>query len=134
MRNEMKKNNISLHFVSGYRGADLQKNIFLRKLGNIDTSKILSGLYDKKIDKVLTRSSIPGYSKHHSGYTVDFGCGNDYLVYSFAKTDCYKWMSENNFENTKRFGFIPSYPEGVGRQGPEPEPWEFVWVGVKNIE
>jgi len=29
----------------------------------------------------------------------------------------------------KRFGFIPSYPENSGKQGPEPEPWEYVWVG-----
>src|SRR5690606_25521512 len=38
-----------------------------------------------------------------------------------------------NYANAKRFGFIPSYPPDGGKQGPEPEPWEFVWVGVEVI-
>ncbi len=134
MRDTMKKDGISLHFVSGYRSVDLQRNIFLRKLSGINKNKIPNGLYDNKINNVLEKSSIPGYSKHHSGYAVDFGCGNDYLVYSFADTDCYKWMSKNNFENIKRFGFIPSYPNVARKQGPNPEPWEFVWVGIDNIK
>lgn len=134
MRNEMKSKEISLHLVSAYRNDDSQRNIFKRKMGEIEISEILSDLYDKKIKKVLTRSAIPGYSKHHSGYAVDFGCSNDYLVYSFSETECYDWMSENNFENSKRFGFIPSYPEGVLNQGPNPEPWEFVWVGIDSLK
>ena len=73
------------------------------------------------------------HKKHHSGFAVDFGCGNDYLVYEFASTDCYAWMSKNNFENTKKHGFIPSYPTDAANQGPDPEPWEFVWVPVERI-
>jgi LAS superfamily LD-carboxypeptidase LdcB len=134
MRNEMKKENISLHFVSGYRDSSHQRKIFKNKMGNINISKVSSGIYDKKIDKTLEISSIPAYSKHHSGYAVDFGCGNDYLVYTFNETECYDWLSENNFENAKRFGFIPSYPDEVEKQGPNPEPWEFVWVGVETIK
>ncbi|MCD5390186.1 MAG: M15 family metallopeptidase [Candidatus Pacebacteria bacterium] len=134
MRNEMQNKNISLHFVSGYRSSTHQRKLFKNKMKGIDSSKILSGFYDKKINEVLKVSAIPGYSRHHSGYTVDFGCGNDYLVYSFATTPCYEWLSENNFENAKRFGFIPSYPENGGLQGPDPEPWEYVWVGRDYIE
>ena len=40
----------------------------------------------------------------------------------------------DNFYNAKRFGFIPSYPDDLNAQGPNPEPWEFVWVGVDLIE
>ncbi len=134
MRDEMKKENIILHFVSGYRSADKQVSIFKRKMGQIDVSKISHGLYDEKITTVLNRSALPGYSKHHSGYAVDFGCGSDYLVYEFATTKCYEWMSKNNFENVKHFGFIPSYPNAIIRQGPDPEPWEYVWVGRGYIE
>jgi hypothetical protein len=134
MRDEMKKENLSLHFVSGYRSIEKQKEIFKHKMGNIDSSKIVVGLYDEKINEVLNRSALPGYSKHHSGYAVDFGCGVDYLVYEFATTKCYKWLSKNNFENAKRFGFIPSYPNTLIPQGPDPEPWEFVWVGRDFIE
>ncbi len=134
MRDAMKKDGAILHFVSAYRSSSHQRRIFQRKMGAVDVSKIPSGIYDKKIDTVLKVSSIPGYSKHHSGYAVDFGCGNDYLVYSFNTTNCYQWLSKNNFENAKRFGFIPSYPDGAEKQGPDPEPWEFVWVGVDTIK
>lgn len=134
MRDEMKKEGILLHFVSGYRSARSQVSIFKRKMGNIVVSGIINGDYDEKITEVLNRSALPGYSKHHSGYAVDFGCGNDYLVYDFASTNCYDWMSKNNFENAKRFGFIPSYPNGTMSQGPDPEPWEYVWVGNDYIK
>ncbi len=134
MRNEMKEQGMLLFFVSGYRSSLTQRNIFKNKIGEINISGILKGEYDEKIVEVLNISALPGYSKHHSGYAADFGCSNDYLVYSFAETECYEWMSANNFENTKRFGFIPSYPNGLSEQGPNPEPWEFVWVGVDYIK
>ena len=134
MRDVMKKDGAILHFVSAYRSSSHQRKIFKNKMGAVDVLKIPSGIYDKKLDTVLKVSSIPGYSKHHSGYAVDFGCGNDYLVYSFNTTNCYQWLSKNNFENAKRFGFIPSYPDGAEKQGPDPEPWEFVWVGVDTIK
>ena len=94
----------------------------------------MTGIYDEKINEVLTVSSIPGYSKHHSGYAADFGCGNDYLVYSFAETECYEWLSADNFKNSRMYGFIPSYPNNGGVQGPDPEPWEFVWVGSELLK
>ena len=28
---------------------------------------------------------------------------------------------------------MPSYPFGIDDQGPNPEPWEFVWAGAVNI-
>ncbi|MFT7328071.1 MAG: hypothetical protein ACI870_000249 [Crocinitomicaceae bacterium] len=133
LRNEMLNDNIRLHFVSGYRSSTSQRAIFKKKMESINPIDISSGIHDVLIDDVLSRSAIPAYSKHHSGYAVDFGCGNNYLVYSFAETECYDWMSDNNFENIKKHGFIPSYPEGVASQGPNPEPWEYVWVGKENI-
>ncbi|MCA9351961.1 M15 family metallopeptidase [Patescibacteria group bacterium] len=133
LRNAMSKDGLRLHFVSGYRSSGVQRYIVTNKLDPINLDLVTMGVYDAQIDEVLSRSALPGYSKHHSGYAVDFGCGNDYLVYSFADTDCYAWMSNNNFENTKKYGFIPSYPNGVTSQGPDPEPWEFVWVGSENL-
>lgn len=134
LRNEMLQEGIRLHLVSGYRSSTSQRFIFKDKIGVINQSEIPTGIHDQKLDEVLSRSAIPGYSKHHSGYAVDFGCGNDYLVYSFAETECFDWMSANNFENSKKHGFIPSYPDNVESQGPNPEPWEFVWVGVQNLK
>ncbi len=134
MQEAMKSEGVSLHFVSGYRSVEKQKEIFKNKMGTVDISQIPKGAYDEKINEVLNRSALPGYSKHHSGYAVDFGCGVDYLVYDFATTSCYDWLAQNNFERAKEFGFIPSYPNAIIAQGPDPEPWEFVWVGRDFIE
>ncbi len=134
MKDEMKQEGIFLHFVSGYRSFEHQKKIFQLKMGPLEKKKLLAGGYDEHLMEVLNLSALPGYSKHHSGYAVDFGCGDRYLVYEFASTPCYKWMSENNFENAKRFGFIPSYPNGLLDQGPNPEPWEYLWVGQDMIK
>jgi hypothetical protein len=134
LRNEMLKQNIRLHLVSGHRSASDQRRIFIDKMDISEPATIISGIHDEAIEQILARSALPGFSKHHSGYAVDFGCGNDYLVYSFAETECYEWMSDNNFESIKKYGFIPSYPDGVENQGPNPEPWEYVWVGSDFLE
>lgn len=134
LRNEMQQEGISLHLVSGYRGFDEQKEIFLKKLGIIQPELILTGEYDKELDMVFTKTAPPGYSKHHTGYAVDFGCGDSYNVFEFLETECYQWMAENNFQRVKKYGFIPSYPEDVEYQGPSPEPWECVWVGSEVLQ
>jgi len=134
MRNEMTKENIRLHFVSGYRSSSSQRSIFTQKMGITNPLDIITGIHDETLDNVLSRSAIPGYSKHHSGYAADFGCGNDYLVFSFADTPCYDWLSADNFANARKHGFIPSYPDDVDNQGPNPEPWEYVWVGAENAQ
>ena len=134
LKDEMLKQGIALHFVSGYRDLENQRRIFLSKLDIEQPNDILTGAYDEQLAKVLERSALPGYSKHHSGYAVDFGCGNDYLVFEFAETECYQWMSQNNFEPIKKYGFIPSYPEDVMYQGPNPEPWEYVYVGTDYLK
>jgi hypothetical protein len=133
LKDEMLQEGIALHFVSGFRDLENQKRIFFSKFDMENPENILTGKYDDELALVLERSALPGYSKHHSGYAVDFGCGNDYLVFEFAETDCYEWMSHNNFERIKKHGFIPSYPEGVMYQGPNPEPWEYVWVGSEVL-
>lgn len=133
LEKEMADQDMKIHFVSGYRSSTQQRNIFKSKLGSLSLSKISKGVYDDRINSVLKISALPAYSKHHSGYAVDFGCGTNRLVFKFAETKCYQYLSENNFENAKRFGFIPSYPENAGLIGPDPEPWEFVWVGEERL-
>jgi hypothetical protein len=133
MKEEMAESGMHIHFVSGYRSSTHQRQLFSKKVGAIDLSRVKDGLYDTQIDNALKLSALPGYSKHHSGYAVDVGCGTSKLVFQFAETPCYEWMSENNFENAKRFGFIPSYPYETPNIGPNPEPWEFVYVGTENL-
>ncbi|HEY6530854.1 MAG TPA: hypothetical protein VIY72_01025, partial [Acidimicrobiales bacterium] len=51
----------------------------------------------------------------------------------FASSAAYRWLSEANYANAKVFGFVPSYPVGAGAIGPDPEPWEFTYVGVRQL-
>jgi len=130
---------IEFGLISAYRSIDRQRQIFMgvfeemsRRFSGrrLSFEEIADGGADTVLQKVLKESSIPGYSKHHSGYTldiVDLSSRKDFT--EFGNTPGYLWMSADNFYNAKRFGFIPSYPAGVGHQGPDPEPWEFVWVG-----
>jgi LAS superfamily LD-carboxypeptidase LdcB len=82
------------------------------------------------IEAVLRESAPPGFSRHHTGYTMDLydpSTGRDFTA--FAASPAFRWLSASNYLNAKRFGFIPSYPEGATGQGPDPEPWEYTWVG-----
>jgi hypothetical protein len=109
---------------SAYRSPESQRDQFLSKL---------RGTSEEAIDAALTWYSIPGTSKHHSGYALDFRY-QDGTFGAFRDTPDYAWLAADNFHNAKRFGFIPSYPDDVADQGPNPEPWEFVWVGTDLIE
>lgn len=108
---------------SAYRSPASQRTQFNSKL---------RGTTDEAIDAALTWYSIPGTSKHHGGYALDFRYA-DGTFGEFRDTPDYAWLAADNFYNAKRFGFIPSYPDDVSEQGPNPEPWEFVWVGVDLI-
>jgi D-alanyl-D-alanine carboxypeptidase len=130
---------VDLQLVSAYRSVNRQRQIFLRELrrttiqgtsGTLDTEAIAAGKADRWIEEVLRYSSIPGFSKHHSGYTIDISDPSQGVAFTdFDQTGGFAWISAHNYLNAKRFGFIPSYPAGAVGQGPEPEPWEYVWVG-----
>jgi hypothetical protein len=109
--------------LSAYRSPDRQRTLFNGKL---------VGTSDDSINAALRWYSLPGTSKHHSGYALDF-IYPDGTFGEFRQTPAYDWLEKDNFYNAKRFGFIPSYPDDVSAQGPNPEPWEFVWVGVEMI-
>ena len=134
---------IELGLVSAYRSAAYQRRIFLNLLRiegqkrlsrRYSAQEIASGVADAAIDVILRESSVPGYSKHHTGYTIDItdaASGKPFT--EFASTRGFQWISACNYLNAKRFGLIPSYPEGADDQGPEPEAWEYVWVGEENL-
>lgn len=104
---------------SAYRSPTAQRSQFLEKL---------SGTSEGAINETLRWYSIPGTSKHHGGYALDFRY-SDGTFGDFRSTPDYAWLAEDNFARPKRHGLIPSYPDDVEDQGPNPEPWEFVWVG-----
>lgn len=129
---------IFLSVTSGYRSVASQQQIFVSRLAvacgeaygsNCSNEQIANAEADAAIDEVLKTSSIPGYSRHHSGHTVDIGQDGVGAFEDFFGTPGWDWISANNYENAKRFGFIPSYPPNAGLQGPDPEPWEYVYIG-----
>lgn len=134
IQTEAKKEGLEMVLVSGYRSNNEQKQLFIERLGNLaNILSIKSGKSDAVLDKLLQTTSIPGYSRHHTGYTFDLGCNSTELTV-FKDTKCYQWLSRDNYLNAKRFGLIPSYPEGGGEQGPDPEAWEYVWVGENLLK
>jgi LAS superfamily LD-carboxypeptidase LdcB len=104
---------------SAYRSPESQRAQFLSKL---------TGSSEQAIDAALTWYSAPGTSKHHGGYALDFRY-TDGTFGEFRRTPAYTWLAADNFAVPKTHGLIPSYPDDVADQGPNPEPWEFVWVG-----
>lgn len=126
-----KQQGVPLTLNSGYRSIDWQRSFFNAQLQarGLSVLSIGSGQADDAIADVMNVVAPPGYSRHHTGYTVDVIC-NDGTGRSFEYTACFDWLKSDNYKNAKEHGWIPSYPEGVKKQGPEPEPWEYVWVGT----
>ena len=116
---------VKMTLISAYRSPKWQRDLFMQRLltngGNVQ--KIADGLGDVAVNDTLSMTAVPGYSRHHTGYTVDLYCEDGV---AFASSTCNTWISQNNFEQAKKAGWIPSYPPGADVQGPEPEPWEYV--------
>lgn len=134
---------MTLAFVSGYRSCETQRILFLERLRAAATrhvnraytsEEIAAGVTDAQVRGVLSGTAPPGYSRHHTGYALDLNNANSGLPYTqFRHTAAYRWLSADNFAQTKACGFIPSYPEGGPHAGPRAEPWEFVWVGSQPL-
>ncbi len=141
---------IRLELACGYRSVERQRAIFVaaleaegrrragrpygpEELGSAGAKPAYGGA-EAAIQAVLRESAPPGFSRHHTGYTMDLNdpsTGRDFT--DFAASPAFRWLSAGNYLNAKRFGFIPSYPEGATSQGPDPEPWEYTWVGEEPL-
>ena len=129
-----------LEITSGHRSPDRQREIFLRELGEeshrlrgrqVTHDEIAAGDADDVVDAALAYHSIPGYSRHHSGFTVDFDAGGPLAAFEGSPAEV--WLRADDFAVAKRHGFVPSYPRGSAPQGPQPEPWEYVYVGAGTV-
>ncbi len=127
------KEGFPISIISAYRSPEYQRDLFLQRLlANGTTARFIKdGIGDAAIQKTLGMTAVPGYSRHHTGYTIDLWCEDGSK--SFLTSTCYQWISQNNYLHAKESGWIPSYPAGTDAQGPEPEPWEYVWVGTQNL-
>lgn len=132
LNRQAKIENIDMRITQGFRSAEDQNAIFIERLGVISPGNIINRSADDQIKQILSTTAVPGYSRHHTGYTIDLACdtGNEF---KFEDSACFTWLSKNNYANAKKFGWIPSYPKGILNQGPEPEAWEYVWVGIESL-
>ncbi|MFT5202007.1 MAG: D-alanyl-D-alanine carboxypeptidase [Candidatus Aldehydirespiratoraceae bacterium] len=124
MKAQAQAEGVSLILTSAFRDLDGQAQLFRGRLAG-QTS-------DFGIESALQFSAPPGYSRHHSGFAIDIGQAGETRG-GFINTQAYAWLSADDFAAAKAFGFIPSYPEDGTLMGPDPEPWELVWVGTGRI-
>ncbi|MBA2279052.1 D-alanyl-D-alanine carboxypeptidase family protein [Candidatus Saccharibacteria bacterium] len=124
----------SISLTAAFRTIEDQRELFNNALYATGATKaaIAASKADTAVNGVLNRIAVPGYTRHHSGYTVDISCDSDPSVV-FGASSCFTWLSKNNYENCKKYGWIPSYPKGASQQGPEPEEWEYSWVGFEAV-
>lgn len=123
LRDAAKAAGHTLLLRSTYRSHSTQTIILLRRLYSFS---------DSAINYRLRSVAVPGYSKHHTGYAIDI-TQPGYAFTSFKYSPAYQWLAANNYANAKRYGWIPSYPPDASSQGPQPEAWEFTYVGIDNI-
>lgn len=128
-----KSEGIIISLKDGFRSAEDQRTIFLSRIKSISLADIAAGRADAAVNNVLMTTALPGYSRHHTGYTVDIACDSHANV-KFENSKCFEWLNKDNYLNAKTFGWIPSYPDGAGNQGPDPESWEYVWVGTEILQ
>jgi LAS superfamily LD-carboxypeptidase LdcB len=137
------KDGYKMKLVSGFRSPEDQKVIFETKLQELCKAKInqtcaiddiANGKHDDLIKERLTKSSVPYVSKHHTGIAADINQSNLEQLEQISSSELYKWLEEDNYFNMKRFGFIPSYPDGGTNMGPFPEPWEVLYVGKERLK
>ncbi|MFO0920455.1 MAG: D-alanyl-D-alanine carboxypeptidase family protein [Candidatus Saccharimonadales bacterium] len=134
LKEAAEKDNVDLAITSAYRSPQWQRELFNSRLliNGITPSQVGAGIQDKAVVSTLEQAAVPGYSRHHTGYTVDLWCDDGSGI--FVNSSCFAWLKADNYLKAKESGWIPSYPEGADLQGPEPEPWEYVWVGVDNLK
>ena len=131
LTNAAKKDGLTLTLTAAFRSINDQRELFLSRL-KATADVIAAGKADDVVNEALNSVAPPGYSRHHNGFTVDIACGTVGGL-AFLNTPCYEWLSKDNFKQAKTYGWIPSYPQGTTSVGPEPEPWEYVWVGYDSL-
>ena len=114
MREEAKKDGISLVFLSGYRSIKLQNDIFysLKSIRNQDASERA---------KV---SAPPGYSEHSTGFAIDIGDATERekdFETEFENTEAFKWL----IKNAAKFHFKLSFSKNNKHIDYEPWHWRY---------
>ena len=108
MRADAAKEGLRLVIISGYRGYDVQKQIYDGDVAAFGPNQNVS--------------AKPGHSEHQLGTTIDI----NEIDEAFGETAEGKWLAKNSVQ----YGFVMSYPAGrEGQTGYAYEPWHFRYVG-----
>ena len=116
MKAEASTQGHKLVLISGYRSVSYQKGLFEAQVKRRGSEQ-----------EAAKYSAPPGYSEHHTGYTLDIGDQNNPNTdtqTSFENTGVFKWLKSN----ASKFGFELSFQKN-NSQGISYEPWHWRFVG-----
>jgi hypothetical protein len=109
------KENVHVTVVSGFRPEAGQQPLWNQKVAETGSEQ-----------KAAKTVAPPGYSEHATGFTADFGDGNNVnLSATFEDTLTYRWLSKN----AAKYGFTQSF-NGGANQGADNEPWHWRYEGT----
>jgi len=116
MREEAKKDEIYLVFLSGYRSINLQNDIFYS----------LKSIRNQEAAERARVSAPPGYSEHSTGFAIDIGDATqretDFET-EFENTDAFRWL----IKNAAKFHFKLSFKKD--NKYTDYEPWHWRYEG-----
>jgi len=116
MREEAKKDEIYLVFLSGYRSINLQNDIFYS----------LKSIRNQNAVERARVSAPPGYSEHSTGFAIDIGDATqretDFET-EFENTEAFKWL----IKNAAKFHFKLSFSKD--NKYIDYEPWHWRYEG-----
>ncbi|MCS6943080.1 MAG: M15 family metallopeptidase [Geminocystis sp.] len=119
MREDAGKEGVELVLISGFRGVEVQGELFNRQIQR-----------KGGMAAAARWSAPPGYSEHHTGYALDIGDGKRpewNLKLDFAKSEAHRWLTEK----ARGYGFEQSFPAN-NPQGVGFEPWHWRFVGSED--
>ena len=127
MQNMRAEGITDIYIQSAHRTYDYQNYLFNKYIQD----EMSSGLSQEKAEeKVLTYSSRPGESEHHTGLCVDFTTNsiNGAVDDVFESTEAFTWLKANAW----KYGFILRYPEDkTAITGYSYESWHYRFVGLE---
>jgi len=116
MREEARKDEIYLVFLSGYRSINLQNDIFYS----------LKSIRNQVAAERARVSAPPGYSEHSTGFAIDIGDATqretDFET-EFENTDAFRWLKKN----AAKFHFKLSFNKN--NKYIDYEPWHWRYEG-----
>lgn len=136
MHEAAKNDGVNLTIRSATRNFDYQKGIWERKwTGKTKIeSKVNAALtypdFNRRAQKILEYSSMPGTSRHHWGTDVDLNFFENYYFESGEGLAVYNWLTSH----ASSYGFCQVYtPKGESRpNGYNEEKWHWSYLPIAN--